>query len=147
MNGALTIGTLDGANIEIREEAGEDNFFLFGLDAAQVEEARRHYDPHALVAADADLQRVLQLLQSGHFSQFEPGLFEPLVQAILNPQDPWLVAADFRSYVEAQQRVATAYQDQDQWTRLSILNTAASGQFSTDRTITCLLYTSPSPRD
>ncbi|MCP3175997.1 glycogen/starch/alpha-glucan phosphorylase [Desulfuromonas sp. KJ2020] len=136
MNGALTIGTLDGANIEIREEAGADNFFLFGLDAAQVEEARRHYDPHAIVAADADLQRVLQLLQSGHFSQFEPGLFEPLVQAILNPQDPWLVAADFRSYVEAQQRVATAYLDQTQWTRLSILNTAASGQFSTDRTIT-----------
>ncbi|MFZ2161183.1 MAG: glycogen/starch/alpha-glucan phosphorylase [Sideroxyarcus sp.] len=135
MNGAITIGTLDGANIEIREEVGEDNFFLFGLTAEQVEAARGHYDPAAIVAADADLARVMHLLESGHFNLFEPGLFDPVVQSILSPNDPWLTAADFRSYVDAQQKVATAYRDRDRWTRMSILNSAASGKFSSDRTI------------
>jgi len=135
MNGAITIGTLDGANIEIREEVGAENFFLFGLNADQVEAARGHYDPAAIVAADADLARVVHLLQSGHFNLFEPGLFEPVVQSILNPHDPWLTVADFRGYVDAQRRVAVAYRDQDGWARMSILNTAASGKFSSDRTI------------
>jgi starch phosphorylase len=135
MNGALTIGTLDGANIEIREEVGEENFFLFGLTAEQVEEMRRHYDPAALVAADEDMQRVVGLLQSNHFSLFEPGLFDPILHSMLNAHDPWLTLADFRSYVDAQKRVATAYQDQHGWTRMSIFNTAASGRFSSDRTI------------
>jgi len=135
MNGAITIGTLDGANIEIREEAGEQNFFLFGLTAEQVEAARGHYDPAAIVAADVDLGRVMHLLESGHFNLFEPGLFDPIVQAILNPHDPWLTAADFRSYVDAQHRAAVAYRDQEGWVRMSILNTAASGKFSSDRTI------------
>jgi starch phosphorylase len=135
MNGAITVGTLDGANIEIREEVGEDNFFLFGLSAEQVEAARGHYDPAAIVAADADLARVLHLLESGHFNLFEPGLFEPVVQSILSPGDPWLTAADFRSYVDAQRKVADAYREQERWIRMSILNTAASGKFSSDRTI------------
>jgi starch phosphorylase len=135
MNGAITIGTLDGANIEIREEVGADNFFLFGLTAEQVEATRGHYDPAAIVAADADLGRVMHLLESGHFNLFEPGLFEPIVHAILNPHDPWLTAADFRGYVEAQRLAATAYRDPEGWARLSILNTAASGKFSSDRTI------------
>ncbi|MDY0268445.1 glycogen/starch/alpha-glucan phosphorylase [Trichloromonas sp.] len=135
MNGALTIGTLDGANIEIREEVGNENFFLFGLTAEEVEALRGHYDPHAIIAADEDLARVMRLLESGHFNQFEPEIFDPLVQAIRNPHDPWLVAADFRSYVDAQQQVDIAYRDQENWVRMSILNTACSGKFSTDRTM------------
>jgi glycogen phosphorylase len=135
MNGAVTIGTLDGANIEIREEVGDDNFFLFGLTARGVEEMRRHYDPNALIAADADLGRVMALLESGHFNRFEAGLFDPIIHAIRNPGDPWLVAADFRAFVDAQEHAAAAYRDSERWTRMSILNTAASGKFSTDRTM------------
>ncbi len=135
MNGAVTIGTLDGANIEILEEVGDDNFFLFGLTAAQVEEARRGYDPNALIEGDADLKRVMALIESGHFNQFEPGLFDAIVAAIRSPHDPWLVAADFRAFVDAQERAAAAYRDTGRWTRMSILNTAASGKFSTDRTM------------
>jgi len=135
MNGAITIGTLDGANIEIREEVGEENFFLFGLTAEQVDAARGHYDPSAIVAADQDLARVIHLLQSGHFNLFEPGLFEPIVQSVLSSSDPWLTLADFRGYVTAQKKVAAAYLDRERWLRMSILNTATSGKFSSDRTI------------
>ncbi len=135
MNGALTIGTLDGANIEIREEVGDDNFFLFGLTADEVEAAHGAYDPNAIIAGDDDLSRVMELLECGHFSQFEPGLFAGIVGAIRSPHDPWLVAADFRSYVDAQQRAAAAYLDQEHWVRMSICNTAFSGKFSTDRTM------------
>ncbi|TRO81858.1 glycogen/starch/alpha-glucan phosphorylase [Trichloromonas acetexigens] len=135
MNGALTIGTLDGANIEIREEVGDENFFLFGLTAEEVEALRGHYDPHAIIEADEDLARVMRLLESGHFNQFEPEIFDPLTRAIRNPHDPWLVAADFRGYLEAQKLVDIAYQDQENWVRMSILNAACSGKFSTDRTM------------
>jgi glycogen phosphorylase len=135
MNGAITIGTLDGANIEIREEAGDENFFLFGLTATQVEAARGHYDPAGIVAADPDLARVIHLLASGHFNLFEPGLFDPVVQSILNPNDPWLTAADFRGFVDTQKKVSEAYRDRERWVRMSILNAAASGKFSSDRTI------------
>jgi starch phosphorylase len=136
MNGAITIGTLDGANIEILEEVGEENFFEFGLTSAEVEELRWNYDPNGTITHDDDLQRVMNLLRCGHFSLFEAGLFNPIINAICSPHDPWMVAADFRSFVDAQQRVATAYQDRDRWTRMSIMNTACSGKFSTDRTIT-----------
>lgn len=135
MNGALTIGTLDGANIEIREEAGEENFFLFGLNAEQVGEMRGHYNPAAIIDADEDLKRVMGLLISGHFNLFEPGIFEPIIQSIYSPGDPWLTAADFRSYVDCQRKVAQAYRNRDEWTRMSIINTATSGKFSSDRTI------------
>ena len=135
MNGAVTIGTLDGANIEIREEVGDENFFLFGLTAEEVEATRGHYNPDAIIAADADLTAVMRLIENCHFNQFEPGLFDPIVNAIRSPDDPWMTAADFRSYVDAQARAAAAYKDQDHWVRMSILNTAASGRFSTDRTI------------
>ncbi|BAN34148.1 glycogen/starch/alpha-glucan phosphorylase [Sulfuricella denitrificans skB26] len=135
MNGALTIGTLDGANIEIREEAGEENFFLFGLTAEEVDATRPNYNPAAIIAADEDLRRVMQLLESGHFNLFEPGIFDPIIHAVTSPHDPWLTAADFRGYIDAQQQVARAYRDQENWTRMSILNTAASGKFSSDRTI------------
>ena len=135
MNGALTIGTLDGANIEIREEVGEENFFLFGLDADQVDALHKCYDPNAIIAADIDLQRVMNLLECGHFSQFERGIFEPIIQSLRNPYDPWMTIADFRSYLNCQQQVAKAYQDRAHWTAMSIRNSAASGHFSTDRTM------------
>jgi starch phosphorylase len=135
MNGALTIGTLDGANIEIREEVGSENFFLFGLTAAEVEASRGHYDPVSIVAGDTDFQRVMDLLESGHFNSFEPGIFAPIIASIYNRDDPWRTAADFRGYVHAQREVARAYHDSERWTRMSIMNTAASGKFSSDRTI------------
>jgi len=135
MNGALTIGTLDGANIEILEEVGADNFFRFGLTAPEVEEMREAYDPQALIAADPDLLRVMQLLESGHFNMFEPGLFAPIIASIKSAHDPWMTAADFGSYVAAQRQAANAYRNPESWTRMSIINSARSGRFSADRTI------------
>lgn len=135
MNGAITIGTLDGANIEILEEVGSDNFFMFGLTATEVENTRRHYDPEEIIATDYNLKRVFQLLQSRHFNMFEPGLFEPIINSVKSPYDPWLTLADFASYVAAQEQAAKAYRDRDGWSRMSIMNSANSGHFSTDRTI------------
>ena len=135
MNGAVTIGTLDGANIEIREEVGDENFFLFGLTARQVEERRRDYNPVAIINADADIARIMHLLESGHFNQFEKGIFDPILHSLTSPHDPWLTIADLRSFIEAQQQASLAYQDQEKWARMSILNTAFSGKFSTDRTM------------
>ena len=135
MNGAITIGTLDGANIEIREEVGDDNFFLFGLTEEQIAVRRNHYDPLAIIDMDDDLQRVIHLIESSHFNQFESGIFDDLINSIKCPNDPWMTIADFRSYVDAQKRVEDTYRDKDHWTRMSILNCANSGKFSTDRTI------------
>ena len=135
MNGAVTIGTLDGANIEIRDAVGDDNFFLFGMDAAEVAAARRDYQPGAIIDADTDLARVMQLLESGHFNLLEPGIFDDIIAALRSPQDLWMTVGDFRSYVDAQARVCAAWQDVEQWQRRCILNTAASGRFSSDRTI------------
>ena len=135
MNGAITIGTLDGANIEIREEAGDDNFFLFGLSEQEVDAVRKHYNPQAIINSDPDLKRVVDLLRGGHFNQFEPGCFDNLINAFTSSQDPWMTVADFRSYVDAQHQAGLAYRDQARWTRMSIINSAASGKFSTDRTM------------
>ncbi|MDH3747320.1 MAG: glycogen/starch/alpha-glucan phosphorylase [Gammaproteobacteria bacterium] len=135
MNGAITVGTLDGANVEIRDAVGADNFFLFGLTVDEIRELRGTYDPQSIIDADDDFARVMHLLQSGHFNRFEPGVLDPIIQAIREAADPWMTAADFRSFVDAQQRASDAWQDVDAWTRMSILNTAASGRFSTDRTI------------
>ena len=135
MNGALTIGTLDGANIEIRDAVGPENFFLCGLNAEEVVATRPRYDPKASIAADNNLTEVMEALYSGQFNPSEPGIFDPIINAILSPQDPWMTAADFASFIAAQQQAATLYRDRDQWTRKSILNTAASGRFSSDRTL------------
>ncbi|WP_051906338.1 glycogen/starch/alpha-glucan phosphorylase [Methylomarinum vadi] len=135
MNGAVTIGTLDGANIEILEEVGEDNFFLFGLTEAQVAERRKHYDPVSTIEQDEDLRQVVKLLECGHFNQFEPGIFDELIGSIKSPNDPWMTVADFRSYIDTQKRVEEAYRDRDRWIKMSIINCANSGKFSTDRTI------------
>ncbi len=135
MNGALTIGTLDGANVEIREAVGAENFFLFGLTVEEIAAARAAYDPAAIIAGDTDFARVMRLLETGHFNRFEPGVLDPVIASIRSPHDEWMTAADFRTFLDAQQRVATAYRDTAGWTRMSILNTAMSGRFSTDRTM------------
>jgi len=135
MNGAITIGTYDGANIEILEEAGDENFFLFGLTAEEVTARRQGYDPSAIIEGDEDLRRVMDMLAGTHFNQFEPNIFDAIIDSIRSPYDPWLTAADFRTFVVAQRRVSNAYQDQERWTRMSIINTATSGKFSTDRTM------------
>jgi starch phosphorylase len=135
MNGAVTIGTLDGANIEILDAVGDDNFFLFGLSADEVATARADYHPDEIINADADFAAVMQLLESGHFNLLEPGIFEHIINAIRSPQDLWMTAADFRSYVDAQLRVEQVWQDRAAWLRRCILNTANSGRFSSDRTI------------
>lgn len=135
MNGAVTIGTLDGANIEIREVAGDDNFFLFGLTAEEVDKARAHYDPQHIIDNNKDLRRVMDLIKSGHFNQFEPGLFDSILYSIASPNDMWMTAADFEAFIEAQNQAAKAYKNKSKWARMSIINTATSGKFSTDRTM------------
>jgi starch phosphorylase len=135
MNGALTIGTLDGANVEIREEAGAENFFLFGLTEDQVRQVKRDgYHPADYIAANAELASVLDLIAGGHFSHGDTGVFRPLIDN-LRYDDPFLVLADYASYVECQDRVSAAWQDRDAWSRMSILNAARSGKFSSDRAI------------
>ena len=136
MNGAITIGTYDGANIEILDAVGEDNFFLFGLKAEEVEQMRKAYQPEQIIGDDPDLQAVMFLLESGHFNLFEPGIFNDIIASLKSPHDPWLTLADFRSYVDAHEEAAADYRDRDRWLRMSIMNTACSGFFSTDRTMT-----------
>jgi starch phosphorylase len=135
MNGAITIGTLDGANVEIREAVGDENFFLFGHTVEEIETLRGSYDPQAIIDADKDFSRVIDLLESGHFNHFEPGIFDSIIQSIKEPADMWMTAADFRAFVDAQNLAGQCYQDEQRWTRMSILNTACSGRFSTDRTM------------
>jgi starch phosphorylase len=135
MNGALTIGTYDGANIEIINEVGEENFFLFGLKANEVQDLQGNYDPMHYINQDQDLKAVMELLQSAHFNANEPGIFDSIIQSLYNRNDPWVTFADFRSYVDAQNEVAKTWQDQEKWGRMSVMNTACSGFFSTDRTM------------
>jgi glycogen phosphorylase len=135
MNGALTVGTLDGANIEIREEVGAENFFLFGLTAQEVAETKAAgYRPRDYYGNNADLRQVLDQMASGLFCPGEPDLFKPLVESLLN-EDTYLLLADYQAYLDAQDRVSEAYQDQKSWTRMSILNALRTAKFSSDRTI------------
>ncbi|HZD48256.1 MAG TPA: glycogen/starch/alpha-glucan family phosphorylase, partial [Silvibacterium sp.] len=135
MNGALTIGTLDGANIEIRDAVGHENFFLFGLTAEEV--ARRKaegYTPRSIYESNPELREAIDLIGSGFFSDSDRGLFHPLVESLLT-RDDYMLLADYQAYVDCQQRVSEAYADQNNWTRMSILNTARVGRFSSDRSI------------
>jgi starch phosphorylase len=135
MNGALTIGTLDGANVEIREQVGAENFFLFGLSTAQVAEVwQRGYRPFEHYEGNPELREVIELIRGGFFSRGDTELFRPFVDRLLY-DDPFLVLADFQSYADCQQRVAERYADREEWTRMSILNSARSAMFSSDRTI------------
>jgi glycogen phosphorylase len=135
LNGAVTIGTMDGANIEIREEVGDDNIFIFGLTAAEVAALRPHYDPWEYYRANPELARVLDMIRDDAFSRGEPGLFRPIVDSLLAGGDRYFLLADYASYIGCQERAARAYRDQDAWTRRSILNVAHMGKFSSDRTI------------
>jgi len=137
MNGALTIGTLDGANVEIREEVGAENFFLFGMTAEEVAASWRPgsgYDPIALYRGNQQLRAVIDLISEGHFSRGDRELFRPIVDSLLG-RDNYRLMGDFASYVEAQDKVSAVYADRERWTRMSILNVARMGKFSSDRSI------------
>jgi starch phosphorylase len=135
MNGALTIGTLDGANVEIREEVGEENFFLFGLTVEEVMALRaRGYHPRDIYESNVDLREAIDRIASGHFSRGDGNIFQPLVNSLLY-RDDYLLLADYASYVACQDRISKAYRNRKNWTRMSIFNTARSGKFSSDRSI------------
>jgi starch phosphorylase len=135
MNGALTIGTLDGANVEIREAVGKENFFLFGLTVEGIRALRAGgYRPRERYERDTELRQVVDALADGTFSSGDASLFRPVVDSLLD-DDPWMLVADFRSYVECQAAVERAYLEPEGWTRMSILNTARMGFFSSDRSI------------
>jgi starch phosphorylase len=135
MNGALTIGTRDGATIEMAEEAGEENFFLFGLTADEVAGSRGWYNPQWHYDHEPETRAALDLIFSDHFSRSEPGVFEPLREALLTHGDYYMHLADLKSYLEADERLCRLYADSVGWARKAILNIANSGKFSSDRTI------------
>jgi starch phosphorylase len=135
MNGALTIGTLDGANVEIRQEVGPENFFLFGLREEEVAQLKASgYMPYQYSHENSELREVIDLIDSGVFSSGQRDLYRPLVDALLF-QDKYMLLADYQSYVDCQESVSRAWRDQDRWTRMSILNVARMGKFSSDRAI------------
>jgi starch phosphorylase len=136
LNGALTIGTDDGANIEIRQQVGDDNIFIFGLSADEVAAQRAHgYQPLRIYEENPRIKQVLDAIGSGHFCPDEPGRYRALVDSLLWGGDHYMLLADFDSYVAAQSRVDALFRDRDAWARRSIANVAAMGMFSSDRTI------------
>ena len=135
LNGALTLGTLDGATIEIREEVGPDNIFIFGMTADEVAQRQPGYKPWDIYRQDDEIRRALQMIEQGFFSLTEPGIFTPLLNTLLDGGDPYMLLADLRSFCEAQDRVDAAYRQPDEWDRKAILNVARAGKFSSDRTI------------
>jgi len=134
LNGALTIGTLDGANVEIREEVGEENFFLFGLKAHEIMEMHQTYNPRKYYEEDENLRQIINQLSKGYFSPMEPELFYPIVKSLLEG-DRFFVLADYASYINCQENVTNVYRDEERWTKMAILNVARSGIFSSDRAI------------
>ena len=133
MNGALTIGTLDGANVEIRDLVGGENFFLFGHDEKGIAELWKNgYNPQSYISTE--LWESINLINGGHFSQGNKDAFKPLMDSLLN-HDPFCVCADFADYCDAQDRVSSAWMDRDRWNKMSLLNIARSGFFSSDRSI------------
>jgi starch phosphorylase len=135
LNGAVTIGTLDGANVEIREAVGPDNFLLFGLTAAEVASLKRTgYRPADYVERNDELRANLDLIRSGQFSRGDRETFRPLLDSLLD-SDPFLVLADFAAYIACQEQVDAAWSDTERWTRMSIANTAHAGIFSSDRAV------------
>ena len=136
LNGALTIGTLDGANIEMRDEVGEDNIFIFGLKAEEVEALRgKGYSALGLYNTNGELKQALDMIASGYFSPEAPDLFRPLFDALTGYGDRFMLLADYASYIACQERVDALYRDQEEWSRRAILNVAGMGKFSSDRSI------------
>ncbi|MCU0822710.1 MAG: glycogen/starch/alpha-glucan phosphorylase, partial [Spirochaetes bacterium] len=136
LNGALTIGTLDGANIEIMEEVGGENIFIFGLNAGEAANLRNSgYNPYHYYENNSELRQVIDMIKGGYFSPFDKGLFVPITDSLLYNGDRYMLLADYESYVKCQEMVSSAYRDEKKWTRMSILNVAGMGKFSTDRTI------------
>lgn len=136
LNGALTVGTLDGANIEIMEEVGRDNIFIFGLDAQEAEQLRKgKYHPWDYYEKDPELKKALDMIRSGYFTPHEPQLFTPIWDELISYGDRYLVLADYRAFIEKQEEISRVYCDQDQWVAHSILNTASMGKFSSDRSV------------
>ena len=136
LNGALTIGTLDGANVEIREEVGEDNIFIFGLTAGQANELRNNgYNPWDYLQRNEPLRTAIDMIADGYFSRCQPDVFKPILDNLTHGGDPYLLFADYQSYIDCQWTAAELYRDRDAWTRKAILNTANMGRFSSDRTI------------
>ncbi len=136
LNGALTIGTLDGANVEIREEVGPENIFIFGLNAEEVQEMKASgYDPRHYYDSNPELKKVIDMIGEGFFSHERPDLFKPIVESLLDHGDTYMLMADYEAYVACQEDVGRLFRDKSQWARLSILNTANIGKFSSDRTI------------
>jgi hypothetical protein len=126
----VTIGTLDGANVEILEEVGEENIFIFGLKSEEVEERRRSYNPWDVYNNDDEIRRAFTLIEKDFFSLLEPGIFKPILQSLLEGGDHYMLLADMRDYIQTQERVDAAYRDQDAWDRMAILNVARAGKFS-----------------
>ncbi|TFH38605.1 MAG: glycogen phosphorylase, partial [Chrysiogenales bacterium] len=136
LNGAVTIGTMDGANVEILEEVGPDNIFIFGLSADEVVQMKSTgYDPEYFYRSNQELRQAIDLIAAGRFSREQPDLFLPIVDSLMAHGDQYMLMADYGSYAEAQNRAEAAYRDREGWVRMSILNTAGMGKFSSDRTI------------
>ena len=137
LNGALTIGTLDGANIEIKEEVGAENIFIFGMTAEEVEKERRKSSrsPEEIYTSSAEVRRTIDSIRNGFFNNGNKEEFHSLVDGLLDPYDPYLLLKDFEDYVRCQKEVSRSYRDKKKWLRKSILNVARIGKFSTDRTI------------
>jgi len=135
LNGALTLGTYDGATIEMAEQAGDENFFLFGLTAQQVAASRGWYSPHWHYEHEPETRAALDLIRADHFSRYEPGVFAPLLAMLFEHGDYYMHLADLQAYLDADARMVARYRDQRAWARMALLNIAASGKFSSDRTI------------
>ena len=135
LNGAVTIGTLDGANVEILEEVGDENIFIFGMKSEEVEQRRGSYNPRDVYNSDDEIRQAFNLIEKDFFSLLEPGIFKPIIQSLLDGGDHYMLLADLRDYIQTQERVDAAYRDVERWDRMAILNVARAGKFSSDRTI------------
>jgi starch phosphorylase len=135
MNGALTLGTYDGANVEINQEVGDENMFLFGMRTEDVARMRPGYVSRDYYAKDPEIKASLDMIKANVFSLLEPGLFDPILRSLLDYNDYYMILADLRSYIEAQDRVDITYRDQKKWNEMSLVNIARSGRFSSDRAV------------
>jgi starch phosphorylase len=135
LNGALTIGTLDGANVEILEEVGKENIFIFGMTAEEVRRRRPTYNPWEIYNSDQEIRLAMEFIERDFFSMLEPGILRPLTQALLSGGDWYMLLADLRDYIQTQEQVDETYQDRDEWFRRAVINVARAGKFSADRTV------------